>query len=290
MYEKIEVCPSCKYTHFRNHMICKDYSVSGESFAIVECSKCGLYITNPRPNPESIGLYYKSENYISHTNKGNNLINRIYKIVRNISFERKFKLVQSYSTGLDVLDYGCGTGHFLRYIKKKGKEGIGVEPNVAASEIATEISGLEIFPNLGNIKKKFDVITAWHVLEHVHDLKGTIKLLKKRLKKDGYLFIAVPNIKSYDANYYKEHWAGLDVPRHFYHFSKESFKVLAKKTKLSILDIHPMKFDSYYVSLLSEKYKNGKNNYLNAYKLGRKSNQEAARTGEYSSLIYVLQK
>jgi 2-polyprenyl-3-methyl-5-hydroxy-6-metoxy-1,4-benzoquinol methylase len=291
MYEKLDLCPICKNAKFSNYLICKDYSVSGESFAIVQCTKCELIFTNPRPDEESMPTYYKSENYISHTNKDSNpIISQIYKYVRSISLANKLKLINKYSTGEKVLDFGSGTGNFVHYLNRHGKDAFGIEPNSNARNIAKAKQKDHFFESLEEINSKFDIITAWHVIEHVSELRGTIKQLRKLLKKEGLLFIAVPNINSYDAKKYQEYWAGLDVPRHLYHFTKDSIKQLAKKTKLKIKEVYPLVYDSYYVSLLSERYQNGKNNYLKAFQSGKTSNKEARKTGEYSSLIYILSK
>lgn len=135
---------------------------------------------------------------------------------------------------------------------------------------------------------QFDVITLWHVLEHVHDLDKYIYRLKQLLKPNGVLVIAVPNFKSYDADHYKEFWAAYDVPRHLWHFSQTSIHRLFSTELMKVVKTLPMKFDAFYVSLLSEEYKTGKKNFLKAFINGIKSNRAAKRTGEYSSLIYVL--
>jgi len=290
MYQKLEECPSCKHTKFDNYLICNDYSITNESFALVRCTKCELIFTNPRPDENSISSYYNSENYISHKNKGNNLINTLYKLVRNLSLYRKFKLLKKLSEGKTILDFGCGTGHFLAYLAKKGYNTYGIELNSDAKEEAIKRSNSTVETNLIDIKEKFDIITAWHSIEHVSDLRNTLKLLRKRLKKDGVLLIALPNINSFDSKHYREYWAGLDVPRHLYHFTKNSLSYLAKKIKLTLIVNYPLKFDSYYVSMLSEKYKNKKINYIKALKIGYKSNQKAKFNGEYSSIIYVFKK
>jgi len=289
MYEKLEVCPVCKNTSFSNFLICKDHSISGESFALTQCKKCSFVFTNPRPDESTLPGYYESEDYISHSNKSNSLINFIYKLVRNYTLQQKIKLIKKYTSEKKILDYGCGTGEFLQACQKKGFNTIGFEPNQSARNQTID-KGIQTVESLDDLKEKVDVITAWHVIEHVPDLKKTIKTLKKKLNKEGILIIALPNLNSYDAKYYKEYWAGLDVPRHLYHFTQESFGTLIAKTKLSLIDTVPMYFDSYYVSMLSEKYREGKNNFLKAFKVGYTSNREAKKTGEYSSLIYILNK
>jgi len=289
MYEKLEFCPICKNTKFINHLISTDHSISGESFALNKCSKCELIFTNPRPDQNAISKYYHSEDYISHANKSNSLINTVYKIVRNHTIKQKVKLINKYHKKGTILDFGCGTGEFLQACKKNKWKTYGYEPEPIARNQAAQ-KGLEIVGDIKTVKEKFDIITAWHVIEHVPDLKKTVKSLKKQLNKDGVIFIAVPNVSSHDAKHYQEYWAGYDVPRHFYHFTQESFGKLIAKTKLKLIDTLPMVFDSYYVSLLSEKYKNGKSNPLKAIKVGYDSNQQAKKTSEYSSLIYVLKK
>lgn len=289
MYEKLEVCPICKHTNFTNYLISTDNSITGESFALVKCTKCELVFTNPRPNEENLPKYYDADDYISHSNKPNNLINFIYKIVRNYTISRKVSLVKKYTSGKAILDYGCGTGEFLQSCQKQGFNSYGFEPSSSASRQAEE-KNITLVKDLKKLKEKVDVITAWHVIEHVSELKKTIKILQKKLNNDGVMLIAVPNLNSLDSQIYGEYWAALDVPRHLYHFTQETFGKLIAKTKLTLVETIPMHFDSYYVSMLSEKYMSPKGNIFNAIKNGYKSNSNARRTGEYSSLIYVLKK
>ncbi|GAB4238812.1 MAG: class I SAM-dependent methyltransferase [Ekhidna sp.] len=289
MYEKVETCPVCKSSNFKNHIICTDHSISGESFALTQCNNCSLILTNPRPDINQIGQYYESEDYISHADKSNSLINTIYRLVRNYTIRKKFKLVSSYANKKSLFDFGCGTGDFLNYLKQKSWEVSGFEPSKLAAD-KSKSKGISLIENITTGKDKFGIVTAWHVLEHVPDPAKTLKLLRKKTIKGGFIFIAVPNPRSYDANHYDEFWAGYDVPRHLSHFTRNSFGQLVKKSKLTLVDTLPMKFDSYYISMLSEKYKFGKINYFRAFKTGWISNQKANKTGEYSSLIYVLKK
>ncbi|WP_349566191.1 class I SAM-dependent methyltransferase [Ekhidna sp. MALMAid0563] len=249
-----------------------------------------MVFTNPRPEQSSLPDYYQSDQYISHTDKGNSLINFIYKLVRKYTITRKIKLIDKLNRGSgSLLDYGCGTGDFIKAANKKGWHAYGYEPDKDAKNIASAKNPDKILDKIENHNGPFDIITAWHVIEHVSELNKTIKNLKKILAPDGHLIIALPNHKSYDAAYYKEFWAGYDVPRHLYHFDQESIKSFASKFKLRLIHTLPMKFDSFYVSMLSEKYR-GNANLLNAIKIGLKSNNKARDTNDYSSLIYIFKK
>lgn len=289
MYEKIEVCPGCKHTLFSNFLICTDHSISGESFALSKCNKCELVFTNPRPTEDSLTKYYASDNYISHSNKSNNLINSIYKLVRNYTTSKKIQLIKKVAHGKQLLDYGCGTGFFLSKCKKEGYHTFGYEPNEDASKIAIG-QDLTLLSSIKESDASFDIITAWHVIEHIISLRETLETLVNKLRTDGILIIAVPNLSSFDSNYYGEYWAALDVPRHLYHFTQTSFGKLVADLELKIQDVIPMYFDSYYVSLLSEKYKKTSGSIFNAIKTGYLSNKKAKQTGEYSSLIFILKK
>ncbi|SNS46322.1 2-polyprenyl-3-methyl-5-hydroxy-6-metoxy-1,4-benzoquinol methylase [Ekhidna lutea] len=290
MYEKLDNCPICNHTQFQNQIICDDHSVSGESFALVKCSNCSLVFTNPRPDEESLPKYYQSDAYISHTDRANSLINIIYKVVRKITLRKKVHLINKINTQSgQLLDYGCGTGDFIQTATENNWQAFGYEPDEKARVIAKSKNGTSVIEKLSEVNDQVDIITAWHVIEHVSDLKETIKSLKKKLKEGGHMILAVPNYQSFDAQHYQEFWAAYDVPRHLYHFDQVSMKALATQTKLKLVETIPMLFDSYYVSLLSEKYK-PKGSLLNALRIGQLSNKKAAKTNQYSSLIYILRK
>jgi len=214
----------------------------------------------------------------------------MYKLVRKYTLHQKLKLINKVNgTVGSLLDFGCGTGDFLKKVNQHQWDAYGYEPDTTARNLALKKNPNKIIEELTQANHTFDIITAWHVLEHVPDLEDTILLLKSLLKKGGHLILALPNHRSFDATYYKSFWAGYDVPRHLYHFDKKSMKSLVKTFNFKWIDTLPMKFDAYYVSLLSEKYK-GTNNLPNAIRVGYLSNKKAKHTGEYSSLIYLLRK
>ncbi len=288
-------CPVCGNGSFEPFIKCKDYTVSQEVFQIVSCKSCGFKFTNPRPSNEKLGDYYKSEEYISHSNTSKGLISKLYKIVRNYTLKGKLNLVSKHSQKGNLLDYGCGTGMFLSVAKSSTWNVFGIEPDSGAREYAIKQNGLTVYPDLGTAHKfwentQFNCITLWHVLEHVTELNDTLTWFNTKLNKNGTLIIAVPNYKSYDAEVYREHWAAYDVPRHLYHFEQKTMVDLVQKAGFKHIESLPMKFDSFYVSMLSEKYRSGKINYFSAFLTGLKSNLKAKQAADYSSVIYVFKK
>lgn len=288
------LCPVCGSAGISEVFKVKDNTVSQEYFEIDHCQNCLLRFTQNSPTEDSIGAYYKSEDYISHTDTSKGVINRAYRIVRNFSINQKKSLVEK-STGIkngNLLDVGSGTGHFAAAMQKAGWNVTGLEPDEGARAVASKEHSLKLLPpgELFNLpEKKFDAITLWHVLEHVHELKKYIQTFKLLLADSGKLFIAVPNYTSYDAGKYKEYWAAYDVPRHLYHFTPHTMQWLMKESGLTIHAIRPMWFDSFYVSLLSSKYKNGTTEWLSAFWTGLVSNFKAMNdVRKCSSVIYVI--
>ena len=273
----------------KHFLTVKDYSVSKETFDLYHDETLDMLITHPQPSLENLGKYYESEDYISHTDNKRSLFEKLYHLIKSIALKNKLNLINSlqYNKG-KILDIGAGTGDFLSVAKNDGWQTIGVEPSDKAKAIAINkgVSFVEQTSELEN--HSFDVISMWHVLEHVPDLDKQIKELKRLLKPTGTLIIAVPNFKSFDAKHYGKFWAAFDVPIHFWHFSKTSIKLLFEKEEMKLEKVLPMKFDSFYVSLLSEKYKSGKMNFISAFFTGLQSNWKAKKNFEYSSHIYIL--
>lgn len=281
-------------TYIRMQIKVKDHSVSGEEFELIINSKYGFLETTPQPTLEKLPSYYESEDYISHTDSKRNLFEKIYHLIRVISLKQKLKLINSFNTkNKNLLDVGCGTGDFLQIAKSNNWEVSGIEPNEQARSIAnskTDNSVFEIKELLQFHEASFDVITLWHVLEHLPNLEDQISVFQKLLKPEGRLIIAVPNYKSYDAQYYKSFWAAYDVPRHLWHFNRKSISNLIETFNFKVEKIKPMWFDSFYVSMLSEKYKSEKMNPIKGFWIGLLSNVKALSSKEASSLIYIVKK
>lgn len=268
----------------------KDHLVSGETFDLVYDENLDYLKTFPSPKIEELPKYYESQDYISHTDENRGLFSSLYQLVKRWSLKKKAKLIfdQNKEVG-SLLDVGAGTGDFLKVAKEKGWEVQGVEPNKYASKLASE-KGIELKPILKDFEgRQFDVVTLWHVLEHIPNLAETISELSSLVKPNGTLIVAVPNFKSFDAKHYGKFWAAYDAPRHLWHFSKVSIEKLFEEN-FQLQKIEPMIFDSFYVSMLSEKYKTGNKFSLKAFWIGLLSNLKAQRTKEYSSHIYCFKK
>jgi 2-polyprenyl-3-methyl-5-hydroxy-6-metoxy-1,4-benzoquinol methylase len=288
---RLDQCPVCKGREISKSLTAKDHLVTQESFDIYACKSCELKFTNPRPADDSLAKYYDSDEYISHTNIGTSFVNTFYKIARKFALRGKRKLIEKHSERKTLLDIGCGTGHFMASCKANNWKVMGVEPNDIAREQAIQNTTAKIYKELSDVgDEQFDTITMWHVLEHLPDLDKTITILKRLITTNGTIIIAVPNFETYEENKFKEYWAAYDVPRHLYHFNKTSIKTLSKKHGLKIVKISPMWLDSFYISLLSNKNKFGRNKYLNSFITGLLSNIYAKNLHNTSSLIYQIKK
>jgi 2-polyprenyl-3-methyl-5-hydroxy-6-metoxy-1,4-benzoquinol methylase len=296
--ENLIECPVCASTIFQQYLEVVDHTVTQQAFKIQQCKKCDFLFTNPRPTEQEIGKYYQSQDYISHHDEAKDIMSRVYNSVRNYTLKEKLKLINSLVPGKgNLLDIGCGTGSFLQTCRQDHWKTVGTEPDEEARKIATNRTQGEIFESINQVKsaaKSFQIITMWHVLEHVHQLNETMDWLQKQLDNQGKIIIAVPNPQSEDAAKYGAFWAAYDVPRHLYHFTKGSMQTLLDKHHLKIDSIKPMWFDSYYVSMLSTKYQYGKTKLLNSFITGSQSNlkgkSDTNNPYNTSSLIYIISK
>lgn len=288
---EVNNCPVCGANSFEEVYKAPYFRGDGELFSIKECKNCSFWLTSPRP--VELGKYYETEDYISHTDSKKSALDYAYHWVRNIALKSKLRLINQYSTPKgDLLDYGAGTAHFLNTAKQGGWSVKGIEPSEAARKNAQEKFGIELTePNQVDWEtiKDLDCITLWHVLEHLPDLNDHLQNFAQALKSGGALIIAVPNHESKDSEHYGKDWAALDVPLHLWHFKKKNINALAEKHGLGLNAIKNMPFDSFYVSLLSEKIRNEKQNIFSAFWQGLRSNLGAG-SDNASSLIYILKK
>ncbi|OFY64933.1 MAG: hypothetical protein A3H98_04305 [Bacteroidetes bacterium RIFCSPLOWO2_02_FULL_36_8] len=290
----LSTCPLCSSSEITPFLKTSDFSITREEFEIFTCRQCTFKFTQPQPPPEKLGSYYNSEEYISHSDTEKGIIAKLYQYVRRITVKSKIRLLNRYSPKGKLLDFGAGTGFFVKNAMVNHWSAVGIEPEEKARIIAKEKNGVTIFKpdEMDTLEKeKFQVITLWHVLEHVVNLHETIEKFHNLLKPGGWLFIAVPNHLSWDSKVYERYWAAWDVPRHLWHFNPIAMRLLMAKHNFYIINKHPLWFDAFYVSMLSEKYKHGKTRLLSGALRGLISNLIAvANTNLCSSVVYVLKK
>ena len=286
-------CPWCGSDKAQINLWLKDEFLSKEDFHICECLNCGLLYTMPRPSKDKIGEYYKSEEYYSHQENKKGFIPKVYEAVKKTNLKHKYKLASNGLKVGKVVDIGCGVGDFLHTAEMHGWECTGVEPSEDAKVIAQKRMNGKIISSedLENIPEGyFDLITMWHVLEHVDDLRWQVEQLRRLVKPKGRIVIALPNYKSYDGQYYKELWAAYDVPRHLNHFNKTTLTNIFKASGMELVKMDKLRWDAYYISYMSEQYKLHSLPLVRGAYRGWISNCKARRSGEWSSLVYVFEK
>ena len=284
-------CPWCGSNKAQINLWLKDEFLTKKDFHICECLNCGLLYTMPRPSKEKIGAYYKSDEYYSHQENKKGFVPRLYEAIKKINLKHKFRLASRDLPVGKLLDIGCGVGDFLHVAENKGWQCTGIEPSEEAREIARQrIKGdllysedLEQLPD-----QSFDLITMWHVLEHVDDLKWQVAQLQRLIKPNGRIVIAVPNYRSYDGRFYNAYWAAYDVPRHLNHFNRTILTKMFKTSGLSLVCMDKLVWDAYYISFMSEQYKHHFMPLVRGVFRGLVSNAKARRSGEWSSLVYVF--
>ncbi|MGP1501687.1 MAG: class I SAM-dependent methyltransferase [Bergeyella cardium] len=270
----------------------KDHFLSKKEFSIIETDIEGIFKTSPLP--QNLTKYYESRDYISHHQDSGSIKEKIYKFLQrfNLNYKRNI-LAAEAGIHLKVLDYGCGAGEFVKFIENEYTT-FGFEPNEHARNFAQKKSNKTKFltkPDLSEIEdNSLDIITLWHVFEHLEDRDYYLDLFYKKLKPEGVLIIAVPNYTSYDGQKYKEFWAAYDVPRHIWHYSRNGMQRLINTTQWKIKKIKPLLLDAYYISMLSEKYKKNPLFWLKGFIVGAISNYKAVKNGEFSSLVYIIGK
>lgn len=278
--ETLLLCPLCKSPGSAIIQRPIDHHLTKEVFQLARCQQCGFVFTNPRPMGAHIERYYASPNYISHQNEKQGLVPTLYYWARAVALRSKYRTVGRYAVGRKLMDYGCGTGTFLAYMRTKGYLVTGLEPSANARAQAIQNAACPVFASrqeMGDLR--FDVITLWHVLEHVPDPLESLLHISRLLDSNGILLIAVPDITSWDAQHYGAHWAALDVPRHLSHFRPRDIQVLADQCNMQLLTTHYMWFDAFYISMLSEKFLG--RNPVSAFALG-------LAKGAFSNLISIL--
>lgn len=291
--EYLNSCPLCSSKNLSKYLITKDFFNTQDSFDIVHCNTCQVKFTHPQPDDTELISYYNSPNYLSH-NRNNTIFSFIYSIVQKLMFHYKFKIIQNLITNGLLLDIGCGRGDFLNFLYKKGIQGYGIESNVKARNFAIKEYNLQVYDFSEfskNINYEFDIITFWHSFEHLRNPIDYIKFSYRSLKINGYLLIALPNYESYDANFYKEFWAGWDVPRHLFHYNYKRLISLLNEYSFQLQFITYLFFDPFYISYLSESYKRSSFSIFKALKRGLLTSFYTNKNiHQASSLLYIFKK
>lgn len=290
MFLRLENCPSCGALDLSNHMIVQDYFFTKESFHLSKCNQCTLVFTNPIPSSDRLSKYYQSDKYLSH-HASSTAIGKVYEILRYFNIRYKHAIIRKeYPKAQTLLDYGCGTGSFLvqlnRYYTSTGIELDDDARNQTLAKGIKAFKTIELLPPT----ERYDLVTLWHVLEHVSTLHDTLDTLRIHLIKDGIIVIAVPNILSWDAIHFQDKWAAYDVPRHLYHFSTDSLKRLLRSHRLRIKNKYGLPLDSFFISLQSLRYEGKGFSPIRAIRYGLQSNRHGKLTGEYSSNLYICEK
>ncbi len=287
-------CPACGYTSNTQYLQSYDYFLTQKPFAVNKCDDCGLLFTLPRPADSELPGYYDSQEYLSHPTGLQSLKARIYNRIRKFNLLQKYRLLESICEKGKMLDYGCGSGEFLATCKSKGWDTSGIEVNDKARNFAIQQHRLEVYPesHIQNLpKESFDLITLWHVLEHIPNLNERIRDFYDLLKPGGQILLAVPNTDSWDAKYYQEKWAAWDLPRHLYHYNYNTLQKTVERQKFQFVKSFPMKLDAFYICLLSEQYRKNSFPWPLAFVNGLRSNRYARKNNQnYSSIISVFKK
>lgn len=275
----------------------KAWRSTQEEFSLLICNKCGLIKTHPQIPKDQISDYYSSHTYDSHKKKNSKLkfFDTLYHFAQKLNFRHKYSIIKralySNTKGHKLLDYGCGNGNFLEFVQEKFYSVKGVEFEKLMIEYC-QSKGLDVKSEeeffLEN--EKYDVITLFHVLEHLYNPETYLRKFNSLMNHKGILVIALPNPNSFDSNYYKSDWAAWDVPIHVYHFTQGVIIQMAKAAGFKFLFKSPLYLDAFYVSVLSEKVKHTKLPFLRGILIGALSNVAAMISTEYSSLIYVFEK
>ena len=274
----------------------KDHLVSGKNFVLKKCRVCSFTFTSDPPDEKDITKFYISEDYISHSDKKQSLTDHVYHLARNYMLRKKHNLVRKMSrreTGT-LVDIGSGTGYFADYMNGNGWKVKGIELSEQARKYSVSRFGLTVVSpsEVSAIKdESADCVTLWHVLEHLYDPVMWLKEIKRILKDDGKCIIALPNIKSADAEWFGNEWAALDVPRHLWHFSPGTLPAFINGHGFICKKVIPMPLDIYYISTLSYKNRGCRLSLVRGMITGLfLTVRSLTNKDRASSLIYVISK
>lgn len=233
-------CRICGRTHEEFFCESIDY-ITGEVFRVARCTGCGLIYVNPQPPASELVRYYPQTHQSSAP----------------AAYERsdarpRIKLVSSLSDGTPgrILDVGCGKAQLLIGLQKTGWEVFGTELSEASTQIATA-AGITVY-NLPVEEcpfepESFDVVTLYHSLEHMTNPQKTLTVVQGLLRPGGFLVVEVPNIGSCYARVFGTEWFHLDVPRHLYHFNRQTLRRMLEACGFLVVreSTHNVQYDAF---------------------------------------------
>jgi len=257
------LCPHClEGVQSDQYLNCRDRfdGPGSRQFRLVRCLGCGLIYLSPRPPEEETESFYQADGYdpFITLSKPKSTVEKLYSVSRRFTLRWKAKLVHKLvNKGGSILDLGCSTGEFLLCLREDYKVE-GIEPEARAARFAREHFGLNAHTGTldttiaGLEQAPYDLITMWHVLEHIPNPVSAITQLKTLLKPGGSILFALPNIGSADAGFYGEQWVALDTPRHLWHFTPASLDKLMAKCGFKRVQSGMLPLDTFYNCLMSE--------------------------------------
>ncbi len=221
-------CPYCKVSNYTE--LYKTFDIFGNNYGIVKCKECNARFLTPNPNAELLAQAY-DDTYYGGTEDEEKFEGFIEKGLNYFRKKRANKVAKLANTKGKVLDIGCGNGQFLEQVSQFGDiEIFGTEMQGSSAQRASKIKNINL--KTGELsandysENTFDVITLFHVFEHLINPQEYLEIIDNILKKNGHLIMSFPNIDSWQARFFKGKWLHLDPPRHLHFFTPKDFKKL----------------------------------------------------------------
>ena len=255
----INRCPVCGHSSFKHFLNVPDWLVSKEVFELQQCEQCQFVFTANAPLEKDAGPYYNSEEYVEHSDTSSGLIYSVYHVARRAMLHYKYIKIKRLHAGKKLLDVGSGSGYFLNFMKKKGYNVTGVEISKKAVALCKKNFGIKAHSPSEFLEEKldtdYDIISLWHVFEHVYSYDAYFELFSKSLNNNGYLILALPNCDSQDARMNKSYWGAYDTPRHIWHFTSKTIELFAMGRGFKMIKKHRMPLDPFFNVMVSDSYK-----------------------------------
>jgi 2-polyprenyl-3-methyl-5-hydroxy-6-metoxy-1,4-benzoquinol methylase len=229
-YVNCNLCNSNEYKLFKEI----------DGYRLVKCRRCGLVYLNPRPTHQEINEEYSAEYHIERLLRQELKREEEIEVEINKNIGRAEEIVKQFGNKGKLLDIGCGAGFFVACLKRYGWDITGIDVSEWASEFAREKLGLNVFTGSVEdvkINGQFDVITLYHILEHLPHPLQSLKRVSELLADDGVLVIKGPNLASFDRVWHSKNWRRYDLPFHLYHFTPQTYQMILEKAGFSVQNV-----------------------------------------------------